>query len=169
MFIEIKNNPKHVIIQKFSKASKWVDVAEVHDRNGMDHYYLADLLYTFNRLHGYPDVRAIVRSQKNPEKFRQVLSITGLTFYNYIKSSEKYYCPYIVSVCGDDKTPKLYSLVENPHFLGKEDFANLLIDNKGINKANMRDIVKEDGCLNTYDITFNNGVKVTMSILATRL
>lgn len=169
MFIEIKNNPKHVIIQKLSKASKWVDVAEVHDRNGMDHDYLADLLYTFNRIHGYPDVRAIVRSQKNPEKFRQVLSITGLTFYNYIRGAHEDSYPYIISVCDDEKNLKLYSLDENPHFLGRKDFTNLLIDNKGIDKVHMRDVVKEDGYLNTFDIIFNNGKKVSMSILSTRL
>ena len=44
MFIEIANRPKHVIIQKCTKANKWVDIAEISDRCGMDYDYLTNIL-----------------------------------------------------------------------------------------------------------------------------
>ena len=149
MFIEIANRPKHVIIQKCTKANKWVDIAEISDRCGMDYNYLINILRTYDLIDVGLDWRVIVRSKKNPAKYRQVLSLGGMQFYDTL---------------GNDV---LLSLILKKDAMGNvADYSQPILysfSHGGIAKVHRRPCSVEDSYLVTFDITFNNGTEVTVS------
>lgn len=166
MFIEIPNRPKYVTIQKCTKANKWVDVAEIKDSCGMDYDYLSHILRTYNLIDTGLDWRAIVRSKKNPEKYRQVLSLGGLQFYTTLGNDILLSLILKKDVMGnvaDYSQPILYSLANNPHFNSAKELKEFIFRRGGIAKVHRRPYSIEDSYLVTFDITFNDGAEVTVS------
>lgn len=166
MFIEIANRPKHVIIQKCTKANKWVDIAEISDRCGMDYDYLTNILRTYDLIDVGLDWRAIVRSKKNPEKYRQVLSLGGLQFYATLGNDMLLSLILRKDAMGnvaDYSQPILYSLANNPHFNPAKELKEFIFRRGGIAKVHRRPYSTEDSYLVTFDLTFNDGTEVTVS------
>lgn len=166
MFIEIANRPKHVIIQKCTKANKWVDIAEISDRCGMDYDYLSHILRTYDLIDIGLDWRVVVRSKKNPAKYRQVLSLSGLQFYATLRNDMLVSLILKKDAVGnvaDYSQPILYSLANNPHFKSANELREYIFNHGGIAKVHRRPYSTEDSYLVTFDITFNNGTEVTVS------
>ena len=166
MFIEIANRPKHVIIQKCTKANKWVDIAEISDRCGMDYNYLTNILRTYDLSQTGLDWRVIVRSKKNPTKYRQVLSLCGLEFYDTLGNDVLLSLILKKDAMGnvaDYSQPILYSLANNPYFKSVNELRDYIFSHGGIAKVHRRPCSAEDSYLVTFDITFNNGTEVTVS------
>lgn len=166
MFIEIANRPKHVIIQKCTKANKWVDIAEISDRCGMDYDYLTNILRTYGFSQTGLDWRVIVRSKKNPAKYRQVLSLCGLEFYDTLGNDVLLSLILKKDAMGnatESSQPILYSLATNPYFKSVNELRDYIFSHGGIAKVHRRPCSVEDSYLVTFDITFNNGTEVTVS------
>ncbi len=166
MFIEIANRPKHVIIQKCTKANKWVDIAEISDRCGMDYDYLTNILRTYDLNQTGLDWRVIVRSKKNPAKYRQVLSLCGLDFYATLGTDMLLSLILKKDAMGnvaEGSQPILYSLATNPHFKSVNELRDYIFSHGGIAKVHRRAYSAEDSHLITFDITFNDGTEVTVS------
>lgn len=166
MFIEIANRPKHVIIQKCTKANKWVDIAEISDRCGMDYDYLTNILRTYGFSQTGLDWRVIVRSKKNPAKYRQVLSLCGLDFYATLGTDMLLSLILKKDATGnvaEGSQPILYSLATNPHFKSVNELRDYIFSHGGIAKVHRRPYSAEDSHLITFDITFNDGTEVTVS------
>lgn len=166
MFIEIANRPKHVIIQKCTKANKWVDIAEISDRCGMDYNYLTNILRTYGFSQTGLDWRVIVRSKKNPAKYRQVLSLCGLEFYDTLGNDVLLSLILKKDAMGnvtEGSQPILYSLATNPYFKSVNELRDYIFSHGGIAKVHRRPCSTEDSYLVTFDITFNNGTEVTVS------
>ena len=166
MFIEIANRPKHVIIQKCTKANKWVDIAEISDRCGMDYDYLTNILRTYDLIDIGLDWRVIVRSKKNPAKYRQVLSLSGLQFYTTLDNDMLLSLILKKDAIGNVANysqPILYSLANNPHFNSVKEFKEFISRHCGIAKVHRRPYSTEDSYLVTFDLTFNDGTEVTVS------
>ena len=166
MFIEIAKNPKHVIIQKCTKANKWVDIAEIGDRCGMDYNYLSNILRAYYLIDNDLDWRVIVRSKKNPAKYHQVLSFAGLQFYAALNNNMLLSLIFKKDEEGnviDYSKGFLYSLANNPHFSSVKELQEFVFRHGGIAKVHRRPLSTEDGYLVTFDITFNDGTEVTVS------
>lgn len=166
MFIEIANRPKHVIIQKCTKANKWVDIAEISDRCGMDYDYLTNILRTYGFSQTGLDWRVIVRSKKNPAKYRQVLSLCGLEFYDTLGNDVLLSLILKKDAMGnvtEGSQPILYSLATNPYFKSVNELREYIFTHGGIAKVHRRPCSAEDSYLVTFDITFNDGTEVTVS------
>lgn len=71
MFIEVKGKPKTVIIQKLTKANKWVDVGSITLLKGID-FKTADKILSSCATLKTPH-RLIIRGKKSKREF-QVLS-----------------------------------------------------------------------------------------------
>lgn len=166
MFIEIANRPKHVIIQKCTKANKWVDIAEISDRCGMDYDYLTNILRTYGFSQTGLDWRVIVRSKKNPAKYRQVLSLCGLEFYDTLGNDVLLSLILKKDAMGnvaEGSQAILYSLATNPYFKSVNELREYIFSHGGIAKVHRRPCSAEDSYLVTFDITFNDGTEVTVS------
>lgn len=157
MFIEVKGKPKTVIIQKRTKANKWIDIGTVTLIDGIDYNAARNILCACpNALK--IDYRLILRSKKTGREY-QVLSSRSEDFYDVLEQME------------NDKT--IYLMVDglkmvannaNPYCMHLDMFIDLVRTYGGIAKVTLRTACPEDGYLNTYDVKYVNGKSHTISV-----
>lgn len=157
MFIEVKGKPKSVIIQKRTKANKWVDVGSVILIEGIDYTTARNILHSCHDISNV-DYRLILRGKKSQREY-QVLSSRSYDFYNILEQMEIDNSIYLL-VDG----LKMVSNNSNPRCMCINKFIDMVRSYGGIAKANMRPRCIDDGYLKTYDITYVNGNKSTISI-----
>lgn len=157
MFIEVKGKPKSVIIQKRTKANKWVDVGSVILIEGIDYTTARNILHSCHDISNV-DYRLILRGKKSQREY-QVLSSRSEDFYDILELMENYKTIHFM-IDG----LKMVSNNSNPCCMHIDKFIDMVRSYGGIAKANMRPRCIDDGYLKTYDITYVNGNKSTISI-----
>lgn len=169
MFLEVKGRPKVLTVQKLTKANKWKDIAVINILAGVDFDTACNILESCPE-RWKNSYRLIIRSEKSGKEL-QVLSDLALNFYHRLKKVENNPGRYLM-VRGLDSyfigasNLMLVANNGNPHCLGWNDYFVMFIrKNGGIAKATLRKQCKEDGFLNTWDIRFVNGNKITVSEL----
>lgn len=157
MFIEVKGKPKTVIIQKLTKANKWVDIGTLTLLDGIDYSQARNILSL------YPDTsathhRLILRGKKSQREC-QVLSSRAFDFYDNIESM------------AHDKTlhfmlngTRMVANNENPYTIKMGDFIQMIQESGGIAKATQRTTCPNDGGLLTIDIKCVDGKSHTISL-----
>lgn len=157
MFIEVKGKPKTVIIQKRTKANKWVDIGSVTLIDGIDYNTARNILYSCSNLEAV-DYRLILRGKKSGREY-QVLFSRSEDFYDVLEQMKSDKSIYLLI---DGLT--LVANNSNPRCMGIDKFIDMVRFFGGIAKANMRTRCIDDGYLTTYDITYVNGNKSTISV-----
>lgn len=157
MFIEVKGKPKTVIIQKRTKANKWIDIGTVTLIDGIDYNAARNILCSCSDTLKI-DYRLILRGKKSGREY-QVLSSRSEDFYDVLEQME------------NDKTihlmidgMKMVANNANPHCMHLDMFIKLVRTYGGIAKATLRTPCSDDGYLNTYDVKYVNGESHTISV-----
>ena len=170
MFKSLKGNPRTVIVLKYSRKKKWVDLGTITDVEGINFLKASRILQMFQtneaervNLDTFNDTkfRLIVRGKKSGREVL-VLSTDNESFFlrlNNIRNN-----PHVIILVDGEE---LYSDSANPYFYSLNDLMLWTWKHNGILKAKGRTICPEDGNLSTYDITFVDGEKHTFSFLYT--
>lgn len=156
MFIEVKGKPKTVIIQKLTKANKWVDIGSITILRGIDFKTANEILSSCATLK--TPHRLIIRGKKSKREF-QVLSSRSEDFYNVISLMARDNRIHLM-VDGS----KMVANNLNPYCINLDGFIALIRSYGGIAKANLRPTCKDDGNLSTFDIKYVNGIESTVSV-----
>lgn len=157
MFIEVKGKPKTVIIQKQTKTNKWIDVGTVTLIDGIDYNAARNILCSCPDILKI-DYRLILRGKKSGREY-QVLSSRSEDFYDILEQMEN---DNTIHLMIDGL--KMVANNANPHCMYIDKFIDMVRSYGGIAKANMRSQCADDGYLKTYDITYVNGNKSTISV-----
>ena len=162
MFLDIKGKPKKVIIQKRSRAGKWVDEGVYRDLNGLTYKKCVALLRMKSN-EGAQDYRLIIRGVKSGREI-QVLSLKTIHFRHTIKLLQDRKGMHLMA-----DGLKMFAANENPHVLPVEKLIEWIRKSGGLKKVKYRHICKEDGELRTFDVTFGDDSKHTFSVFYSNL
>lgn len=162
MFLDISGKPKKVIIQKLTRAGKWVDEGVYRDLDGLTYKKCVALL-RMKANEGADDYRLIIRGVKSGKEIL-ILSLRT-THFRYIidmMTKRKY-----MHMMADGL--KMFSANENPYTLPVEKLIEWIRQSGGLKKVKYRHSCPEDGDLRTYDVTFGDGSKHTFSVFYSKL
>ena len=157
MFLDIKGKPKKVIIQKRTHSGSWSDVATYRDLEGLNFKKCVSVL-RMKESENPGDYRLIIRGKKSKREL-QVLSSSTLPFRYLVELLTKNKSMHLMA-----DGLKMFADNENPHVLPAANLIQWIRESGGLKKVKHRDTCKEDGELNTYDVTFGDGSKHTFSI-----
>lgn len=157
MFLDIKGKPKKVIIQKCTRAGKWVDEGTYRDLDGLTFEKSYALLrMKYNQSPG--DYRLIIRGMKSGCEV-QVLSWKTIHFRYIIKQLQSCKGMHLMA-----DGMKMFAANENPYTLTIDMLIDWIRQSGGLKKAKIRRSSKEDGYLRTFDVTFGDDSRHTFSI-----
>lgn len=157
MFLDIKGKPKKVIIQKCTRAGKWVDEGAYRDLDGLSFEKCVALLrMKYNESPG--DYRLIIRGMKSGREV-QVLSWKTIHFRYTIKQLQSCKGMHLMA-----DGMKMFSANENPYTLPVDKLIDWIRQSGGLKKTKIRRFSKEDGRLCTFDVIFGDDSRHTFSV-----
>lgn len=157
MFLDIKGKPKKVIIQKCTRAGKWVDEGAYRDLDGLTFEKCVALLRMKNS-ESFGEYRLIIRGMKSGREV-QVLSWKTLDFRYTIKQLQSCKGMHLMA-----DGMKMFASNENPYTLPVDKLIDWIRQSGGLKKTKIRRPSKEDGRLCTFDVTFGDDSKHTFSV-----
>ena len=167
MFLEVKINPKKVVIQKKNRAGKWFNLATIQEARQMDYKHISSLLSAYHKESGWEsEYRAVIIAKKTG-RIIQVLSTSGVEFYNALKDHKNCYFSVIFKdISNNYPLFELYSNVKSSPFASMDKFQNLIEQSGGIKNAKYRkDDINSDEYIKVWDLTFNNNTHISVGFL----
>ena len=169
MFLEVKTEPNEIVIQRKTKRGQWKNVATIINEKRMSYYMIKSFINAYlesldlARCNSKYDehIRAVIIGRKSGRTI-QVLSSDGLDFYDSLSGHCRTYWSVYNKLTGDKL---IYTGIDGSIFNTFKDFHEFIIKHNGIKKARMRQSDKSDDWLKTWDVTFNDNTKISLSFL----
>ena len=164
MFLELKTNPKHIVIQRRTTNGKWENLASISTPVKMTYLKVKSLLdnyfYSFDNHHD-GEVRAVIIGKKSGRVI-PFLSTKSYPFYDSIMSHPQSFFAFV-----NKKTKEniMFTNISFAPFKQVEDMKKFILEKGGIIDSSMRNICEEDGYLKVWDIKLRNGEEYSVSIL----
>lgn len=164
MFLELKTNPKHIVIQRRTTNGKWENLASISTPSKMNYQDVKSLLDNYfyseeNKHDG--EVRAVIIGKKSGRVI-PFLSTKSYPFYDSVLGHPQ---SFFVFVNKKTKENIVFSNISFAPFKEIKDMKNFILENGGIADASMRKMCEEDGYLKVWDITLHSGEIYSVSIL----
>ena len=164
MFLELKTNPKHIVIQRRTINGRWENLASISTPSKMNFQDVKSLLdnyfYSSSNTHD-GEVRAVIIGKKSG----RVIPFLSTKSYLFYESVIGHTQSFFVFVNKKTKENFVYSNISFTPFPQMEDMKKFILDKGGIVDASMRNVCEEDGYLKIWDIKLRNGEEFSVSIL----
>lgn len=164
MFLELKTNPKHIVIQRRTINGRWENLASISTPSKMNFQDVKSLLdnyfYTSSNKHD-GEVRAVIIGKKSGRVI-PFLSTKSYLFYESVISHTK---SFFIFLNKKTKEKYIFTDISFAPFLSLKDMKKFILFEGGIADASMREVCEEDGYLKIWDIKLRNGEEFSVSIL----
>lgn len=159
--LELKTNPKHIVIQKRTKSGKWKSIVAINSPIKMTFEDVSGLLNHHKNQNFCDFYRAVIIGKKTGRVI-PFLNNESVDFYKSVLEHKQSF--FVVR----DKTTKndvIFSNIPCSKTFSLEDMKIAFIERGGIKRASMRANTEDDGYLKVWDLKFRDKSECSVAFL----